>query len=220
MFWLAVIGGSLILLHAFLLIILRYRKSSTKGKSYGALILPRFEIFLVMISIPCICLAAAAIIKGRTTSGTVLGILLLILTSSLQFALFLFLSFGITLGKLLQYKEVHKVGRKYHWYQELIRVSLGPGKKGQWTWKNQPNSKYFIMFGPFFEDLRGPPKYMLSMISGGGRLPLDRIIASDDETEDAEAPFIQKVFGILRIYYTLLESTRRFILGNPCWVIL
>jgi len=64
MFWLAVIGGSLILLHAFLLIILRYRKSSTKGKSYGALILPRFEIFLVMISIPCICLAAAAIIKG------------------------------------------------------------------------------------------------------------------------------------------------------------
>lgn len=213
MFWLAVIGGSLILLHVFLLLVLRFRKSFIKGSSYDALILPRFEIFLVMVSIPCICLAAAAIIKGRTTSGTVIGILLLILTSSLQFALFLFLSFGITLGKLLQYKEVHKVGRKYHWYQELIRVTLGPGKKGQWTWKNQPNTKYMTVFGPLFEDLRGPPKYMLSTISAGGRLPLDRIIASDDETEDAEAPFIQKLFGILRIYYILLESVRRFILG-------
>lgn len=213
MFWLAVIGGSLITLHAFLLIVLRFRKSSTKGRSYGALVLPRLEIFLTIVAIPCICLASAAIIKGGTTSGIIIGILLLILASSLQLALFLFLSFGITLGKLLQYKEVHKVGQKYHWYQELIRVTLGPGKRGQWTWKNQPNSKYLTMFGPMFEDLRGPPKYMLSMISGGGRLPLDQIIASDDETEDAEAPLIQKIFGILRIYYTLLESIRRFLLG-------
>jgi hypothetical protein len=55
---------------------------------------------------------------------------------------------------------------------------------------------------------------MLSQISGGNsNMHGDRIIASDDETEDAEAPVIQKLFGILLIYYTLLESMRRVSLG-------
>ena len=56
---------------------------------------------------------------------------------------------------------------------------------------------------------------MLSQISGGGSQGKrdDRIIASEDETEDAEAPFIQKLFGILRIYYTFLESIKRVSLG-------
>lgn len=128
--------------------------------------------------------------------------------------LLLFLSFGITFGKLLQYKEVHQEGQTFHWYQELIRVTLGPGKRGQWTWKNERRSIYLVMLGPLFEDLRGPPKYMLSQISGSSfTKPGDRIITSDDETEDAEAPFIQKLFGILRIYYTLIECVRRVALG-------
>jgi hypothetical protein len=135
--------------------------------------------------------------------------------SFLLLVLFLFLSVGITFAKLLQYKEVHQEGRRFHWYQDLVRVTLGPGKRGQWTWKNQQNSDYLTMLGPLFEDLRGPPKYMLSQISGGSsHTNADRIIASDDETEDAEAPFIQKLFGILRIYYTLLESVRRVLLGT------
>lgn len=151
---------------------------------------------------------------GGTPSGIVIGILLLGIVCCTLLFLFLFLSIGITFGKLLQYKEVHRVGQQFHWYQELIRVTLGPGKRGQWTWKSQPNSVYLSMFGPLFEDLRGPPKYMLSQISGG-EIPRtgDRIIASDDETEDAEAPVIQKLFGILRIYYTLIECTKRVSVG-------
>ncbi|KMT10614.1 hypothetical protein BVRB_5g117340 [Beta vulgaris subsp. vulgaris] len=213
MFWLAVIGGSLIVVHLFLLLVLKFRRNNLKVKFYGALVFPRFELFLMMLAVPCFCYASAVVIKGKTTSGTVVGVLLLIFASSLQLALFMFLSYGITLGWLLQYKEVHQVGRKFHWYQELIRVTLGPGKRGQWTWRKQANSMYLAMYGPLFEDLRGPPKYMLSMITGGTHMPVDRIIASEDETEDAEAPFIQKIFGILRIYYTLLESIRRFLLG-------
>ncbi|XP_043704153.1 uncharacterized protein LOC122654230 isoform X3 [Telopea speciosissima] len=214
-FWLSVIGGSLILLHAIVLCILRLRKrSSEKQGSYGALIFPRFEIFLIVLALPCICQASAAVIKGGTTSGVIVGILLLGVESFLLLALLLFLSAGITIGKLLQYKEVHQEGQKFHWYQEIVRVTLGPGKRGQWTWKNQPNSIYPTMLGPLFEDLRGPPKYMLSQISGGNPSKQgDRIIASDDETEDAEAPFIQKLFGILRIYYIFLETAKRFVLG-------
>lgn len=119
------------------------------------------------------------------------------------------------MGKLLHYKEVHQEGQEFHWYQEIVRVTLGPGKKGQWTWKDRPDSSYLTKLGLLFEDLRGPPKYMLSQISEGGSHGKrgDRIIASDDETEDAEAPFIQKLFGVLRIYYTLLESVKRVALG-------
>ncbi|CAK9156553.1 unnamed protein product [Ilex paraguariensis] len=70
------------------------------------------------------------------------------------------------------------------------------------------------MLGPLFEDLRGPPKYMLLQISRGNlQRRGDKIIDSDDETEGAEAPFNQKLFGILRIYYTLLDSLKRVSLG-------
>ncbi|KAK6249525.1 hypothetical protein SCA6_003530 [Theobroma cacao] len=215
LFWLAVIGGSLVLLHVFLYFILKCkRRDFEKQGSYGALIFPRFEIFLVILALPCICQASAALVAGGTPSGVVVGILLLGVVAFVLLSLLLFLSVGITLGKLLQYKEVHREGQQFHWYQDIIRVTLGPGKRGQWTWKKKANSVHLTMFGPLFEDLRGPPKYMVSQISGDNPSRQgDRIIASDDETEDAEAPFIQKLFGILRIYYTLLESVKRVSLG-------
>ncbi|XP_022737519.1 uncharacterized protein LOC111290468 [Durio zibethinus] len=216
LFWLAVIGGSLILLHAFLFFILKFKKRDSEKKgSYGALIFPRFEIFLVILALPCICQASAALVGGGTPSGVVVGIMVLGVVAFVLLSLLLFLSVGITVGKLLQYKEVHREGQQFHWYQDIIRMTLGPGKRGQWTWKNEANSVYLTMLGPLFEDLRGPPKYIVSQISGGGNPSRqgDRIIASDDETEDAEAPFIQKLFGILRIYYTMLESVKRVSLG-------
>ncbi|KAK0586077.1 hypothetical protein LWI29_000579 [Acer saccharum] len=215
MFWLTVIGGSLVFLHILLLLILKFRKRNYENQGgYGALTFPRFEIFLVILALPCICKASAALLRDGAASGLTVGITLLGVVSLLLLFLLLFLSVGITLGKLLQYKEVHQEGQIFHWYQDIIRVTLGPGKRGQWTWKKQPNSVYLIMLGPLFEDLRGPPKYMLTQISGGNlHKQGDRIIASEDETEDAEAPFIQKLFGILRIYYTLLESVKRFCLG-------
>ncbi|KAL2340917.1 hypothetical protein Fmac_008857 [Flemingia macrophylla] len=217
MFWLAVICGGLIVLHAFLLIVLRFgKRNSEKHRIHGALTFPRFEIFLIFLALPNICKSSAVLIQGGSPSGVAFGILVLVFVSIVLLSLFMFLSIGITFGKLLQYKEVHQEGETFHWYQELVRITLGPGKRGQWTWKEQPKSVHLTIFGPLFEDLRGPPKYMLSQISGNSGNPpsqRDRIIASDDETEDAEAPFIQKLFGILRIYYVFLESIRRVSLG-------
>ncbi|MQL72572.1 hypothetical protein Taro_004908 [Colocasia esculenta] len=216
MFWLAIIGGGLMLIHTVILFALKFRrKNSGREKNFGALVFPRFEILLIFLAIPCVCQASAAIIDGHSTRGIIVAILLLGVISSLLLALFLFISFGISMGKLLQYKEVHQEGEKFHWFQEIVRVFLGPGKRGQWTWKNQTSSVYLTKLGPLFEDLRGPPKYMLSQISAGGSTEKhgDRIIASDDETEDAEAPFIQKVFGILRIYYTLIDNLKRVAVG-------
>ncbi|XP_010546000.1 PREDICTED: uncharacterized protein LOC104818213 isoform X2 [Tarenaya hassleriana] len=222
MFWIAVIGGSLVVLHLLLYLILKFkqRNSEKKKMSFGAFVFPRIELFLLILLLPSVCKAGRSLIqgyfkhRGTAEARVVVGIIVLCVVLLLLLALFLFLSIGITFGKLLQYKEVHQEGEKFHWYQELIRVTLGPGKRGQWTWKTQQNSVYLTMFGPLFEDLRGPPKYMLSQISGSNPLKQDdRIIASDDETEDAEAPCIQKLFGILRIYYTFLETGKRVSLG-------
>lgn len=65
MFWLAVIGGSLILLHVLVLAILKLRKkSSGNQRDSGALTFPRFEIFLIILALPCICEASATLVTG------------------------------------------------------------------------------------------------------------------------------------------------------------
>ncbi|KAM0922077.1 hypothetical protein ACQ4PT_006412 [Festuca glaucescens] len=216
MLWLGVIGGGLILLHLLLLLYLRLRFRGGSG-NYGALVLPRFEIMLAILAIPCISQASAALIRGGTTGGLAVGIVLIGVLTAFLVALLLFLSLGITTGRLLQYKEVHQEGQEHRWYQEIIRRTLGPGKRGQWTWKDPTRAARLVKLGPLLEDLRGPPKYMLTQIvvgSSGKRAAADqRIMASEDENEDAEAPLLQKVFGILRIYYTFIESVKRVALG-------
>lgn len=65
MFWLAVIGGSLVLLHILVLLLLKFRKkNSVKQREYGALTFPRFEIFLTILALPCICKASVALLIG------------------------------------------------------------------------------------------------------------------------------------------------------------
>ncbi|KAK9066471.1 hypothetical protein SSX86_013793 [Deinandra increscens subsp. villosa] len=215
MFWLAVMSGSLIVLHILFLIILKLRKKKEKENSYVSVIFPRFEIFLVILAVPCVSAASASLLKGGSAARIAVGSLILGTVFFLILALFMFLSVGISLGKLLQYKEIHHEDQQMHWYQALVKVTLGPGKRGQWTWINTSNSKWLTILGPLFEDLRGPPKYMLSQIAGGLGYNTTRssIIASDDENEDSEAPFVQRVFGILRIYYIFLESIKRVALG-------
>ncbi|XP_066364256.1 uncharacterized protein [Miscanthus floridulus] len=226
MFWLGVIGGGLILLHLLTLFYfkLRFRdREQWRRHGYGSLVLPRLEIMVVVLAMPCVAQAAAALIRGGTTCGLVVGIVLTAVLTSFLVGLLLFLSLGITMGRLLQYKEVHQEGQEYdHWYQELVRRTLGPGKRGQWTWKDPRRAACLLKIGPLFEDLRGPPKHMLTQIAtrggGGGKRRAagggpERMIASEDENEDSEAPFIQKLFGVLRVYFTLLESVKRVAVG-------
>ncbi|CAA6673081.1 unnamed protein product [Spirodela intermedia] len=202
MFWLAIIVGGLQAVRAIVLLALKLRRKEPPAgeKNYGALTFPRFELFLVLLAIPCITQASTAIIiHGHSAGGTAVGILFLGIVCSVMAVLLVFISLGISMGRLLQYKEVHQVGKEFHWYQEIIR----------WTWNEQVNSPWLTKLGPLFEDLRGPPKYMLSQITAAGRKRGGSIIDSDDETEDAEAPFLQKLFGILRIYYPVLETVKR-----------
>ncbi|XP_075663386.1 uncharacterized protein LOC142632960 [Castanea sativa] len=270
MFWLAIIGGSLILLHALLLAILKFRKQRQRG--YGVLAFPRFEIFLVNLAVPSICEASAALIRGGTTSGIVVGTLILVAVSFLLLDLLWFLSTGITFAKRVLYKEDNQVIQVGRGNPRIAQVTLGPGNEGRWTLNRKQNSDCLTILVPLFEDLRGPilsitaPDDEAGEGSGGtdlappssaqsmsrstrpSHIPPTRsstvatpavplmsstsahthgayqIIAPDDKTEEvevsrgsvpthAEASSIQNLFMQLRIYYTLIESVRRVLLG-------
>uniref|UniRef100_A0A0D9WKK1 Bacterial Ig-like domain-containing protein n=1 Tax=Leersia perrieri TaxID=77586 RepID=A0A0D9WKK1_9ORYZ len=226
-FWLAVIGGAIVLLHAAVLVYLKVRhyhrrrvrrRENDGGEAvigYGALVLPRAELMVAVLAMPCVSQAAAALIRGGTTAGLGVGIVLTGVLTSFMVALVLFLSVGVTTGRLLQYKEVRHESSSGAYHQEIARRTLGPGKRGQWTWKDPGRATWLVKLGPLFEDLRGPPKYMVSQIAAAkaSSSAEERIMASEDENEDTEAPLLQKVFGILRIYYTVVESVKRVALG-------
>ena len=108
-----------------------------------------------------------------------------------------FLYKGITCAQLLEYEEDQQEDQDFHWYKKIVRVFLVSVEKDNWT----PKKPYATTLGSLYEDYRGPPKSKLSQISG------------DSSHTQAEAPFIQKLLGKLRIYYTLLESVRRVLLA-------
>ncbi|CAN6345606.1 unnamed protein product [Urochloa humidicola] len=228
MFWLGVIGGGLILLHLLTLLYFKLRYRGREGRhGHGALVLPRFELMVAILAAPCVAQAVAAMIGGGTIGGLAVAIALAGALTALLVGLLLFLSLGIAMGRLLQYKEVHREeGHEHHCHQvqELLRRALGPGKRGQWTWKDPRRASCLAKLGPLCEDLRGPPKYMPTQIGGGGggkraaateaeRGGGERIMASEDENEGAEAPFVQKLFGLLRVHFTLLECVKRVAVG-------
>ena len=91
--------------------------------------------------------------------GIAVGVLLLGVVSFLRLASLLFLSIGITFAKLLQYKEVHREGRGFHWHQKIVQVFLVSGKKGEWSSKNLQNSNYLTILEPLFKDFWGQFPY-------------------------------------------------------------
>ena len=117
--------------------------------------------------------------------------------SFLLLVLLLFLSIGITFATLLRYEEVHQEGQGF-WCQKIVRVFLVSVEGDLW----RPKKQGVTILGSLYEDYRGPPKSKLSQISGGS------------SHTQAEAPFIQKLFGKLRIYYRLLESVIQKLCGE------
>lgn len=62
LFWLGVGGGSLIIIHILILIFLRWR---TGTSAHGILSVPRFELFLLILMLPCISQSSAFVIRGK-----------------------------------------------------------------------------------------------------------------------------------------------------------
>ena len=89
-----------------------------------------------------------------------------------------------------------------HCYRKIVRVLLVSGKEGKWKPKDPKNSNYLTILESLYKEFRGPPKSKLSESSRGS------------SHTQAEAPFIQKLFGKLRIYYILLKSVIQKLCGE------
>lgn len=137
----AVIGGSLILLHIILVLFLRWR---TRASIRGALIIPRFELGLLILAIPGMCQASAFIIRGGTPVGVIVGSCILAIPAAYLVIILIFLTYGVFLGALVQYKEFrYEVYR--HGYiqpqkpQGFVNLVAGTGYPGRKVGQESPS---------------------------------------------------------------------------------
>ena len=67
LFWLGVGGSCLLLLHVFAIFFLRHRIGRPPQ---GSLSVPRFELFLLILMLPCLSQSSTFIIKGEQLATT------------------------------------------------------------------------------------------------------------------------------------------------------
>eukprot|EP01018_Ginkgo_biloba_P013824 Gb_22704 [translate_table: standard] len=221
MFWLGVVGAGLIILHILILIFLKWR---TKTSLRGALSVPRFELFLLILTLPCMCQASAFIIRGGTTAGIIVGVILLAIPTAFLLSVFLFLAVAVFMGDLAQYKEIRRENEKLAWYSKAFAIFVGRNAVGRWFRKEGLPSSFLSRFGILFEDRKGPPKLVYvdgdnprsmpkwidSGTNGIGRM---RPVNSDDDSEETMASISQRVTGSARSAYLILDLVRRVTLG-------
>ncbi|XP_057861684.1 uncharacterized protein LOC131069102 isoform X2 [Cryptomeria japonica] len=217
MFWLGVVAGALFALHVLIVLFLKWR---TKTSLRGALSFPRFELFILILTLPSMCQASAFIIRGGTTAGITIGVVLLALPAAFLLSVFLFLIVAVFMGDLSQYKEIRSENEKFGLCSKFIAVFVGRNAIGKWFRKEGLPSSFLARFGILFEDRKGPaklifvnednPKWIDSGASGIGRM---RAVNSEDDIEERTPAQFQRVIGSARSAYFILDLFRRITLG-------
>ncbi|XP_049934536.1 uncharacterized protein LOC116257275 isoform X2 [Nymphaea colorata] len=222
MFWLGTVGGSLVLLHLLILFLLKWR---TRSSAKGELSLPRFEIFLMIILLPCLCQSSAFVIRGGTTGGITVGALLLALPVALVLSICLFMITAVFIGNFVQYKKIIiDNGEKVTWHSRLLDAIAGKHTIGKWCQMDRLPSTFLSRFGILFEDLKGPPTLVFVENSEPGNVPTwvtsdrsgigrMRAISSDDGNNDAPLPTIERISGSADTAYIVIDLIRRIFLG-------
>ncbi|KAG0614713.1 hypothetical protein M758_6G198100 [Ceratodon purpureus] len=222
-FWILVVCGSLILLHILLLLFLRWR---TKTPLHGALSIPRFELFLLILVLPAICQASAFVIRGGTKAGIAVGVLLLIIPVVLLLMTVLLLVFGIFLGKRVQYKELRphpQEDGKPRPPPTRMPLSLitGAGYPGRWARKESTSLAFIPRYGILFEDRKGPPR-LVTMINDSSSsqksstrsgFRRNTMLNSDDEHDERAVSRAYTLSGCFQSAYILVDISRRIALG-------
>ncbi|KAJ7514137.1 hypothetical protein O6H91_23G029700 [Diphasiastrum complanatum] len=220
MFWLAVASGALIIGHILLLMFLRWR---TKTSLRGSLSIPRFELFLLILALSCLCQASSFIIRGGTTAGIIVGVLLLAIPTAFFFSVFVFIFVAVIMGALVQYKEFRQGTRGSSWHGKLLVTLFGRQSVGKWVRKEGLTATFIPRFGLLFEDRKGPkkvldvdgefgqqaPRWVGNGSSGIGRMRP----ANSDDSEDASVSKSHKLLGTARVFYITVDVMRRITLG-------
>ncbi|MCO5584020.1 hypothetical protein L7F22_037939 [Adiantum nelumboides] len=221
MFWLGVIIGVLVLLHFLALALLKWRLRSA---ARGALVFPRFELFLAIYALPGFCQALAFIIRGGTTTGIIVGVILLALPAGFLMSVILFLGVALFLGRFVQYNEVRFLANHESWYKRASLCMPSNKSIGSWMCKRGLPSTFLARFGLIFEDHKGPPhvvtvdnmsskslsKWGESSSNGIGRMKASN---SNDESDDVVISKDGRMFGVAQASYTVVDMVRRALLG-------
>ncbi|XP_030953566.1 uncharacterized protein LOC115976435 isoform X2 [Quercus lobata] len=221
LFWLGVGGGSLLTIHVLKLIFLRWR---TGIPGHGILSVPRFELFLLILMLPCISQSSAFIIRGGTTRGIIIGALLLAIPAAFILSVCLFLVFAIFSGSFFQYKEVKHRDIEEPWCTKLWFFFTGRPTTGRWFYREGLSSSFLLHLGILFESWKGPPLFVfvnqndpntiLRWTESGNRgIGRMRAISSGDSNEETKSSLSERLLGCAKSSYIILDLLRRVSLG-------
>ncbi|TKY63063.1 hypothetical protein E2542_SST12928 [Spatholobus suberectus] len=221
LFWLGVGGCCLLLVHVFMIFFLRQR---TGRPPQGSLSVPRFELFLLILMLPCLSQSSIFVIKGGTRGGIITGVLLLAIPVAFILSILLFFIIAIYSGSFAQYKEFKQVTNEQKWYMKLLFFFTGRPTTGKWFSRDGLPSSLLSRFGTLFDDRKGPPvlilgdqnelntitKWTESGQSGSGRM---KTVSSEDSNEEIKISTFKRVLGCMRASYIILDLLRRVGLG-------
>ncbi|KAK7336077.1 hypothetical protein VNO77_16606 [Canavalia gladiata] len=217
LFWLGVGGGCLLLVHAFMIFSLRQR---TGRGPQGSLSVPRFELFLLILTLPCLSQSSTFVIKGGTTGGIITGVLLLAIPIAFILSVLLFLTIAIYSGSFVQYKEFKQVTDEEEWYMKIWSFFIGKPTTGKWFNRDGLPSSFLSRFGILFDGWKGFPvlvlddqnepntitKWTESGQSGIGRM---KAVSSEDSNEENKISILKRALGCMRASYIILDLLRR-----------
>ncbi|XP_022750465.1 uncharacterized protein LOC111299513 [Durio zibethinus] len=221
LFWLSIGVVSLLIVHFVLLVFLRWRIGTA---AQGILSVPRFELLLLILMLPCISQSSAFVIRGGTTEGIIVGALLLAIPAAFILSVCLFLTIAVFTGSLAQYKEIRHASTEEQWHKELWFFFVGRPACGKWFYMDGLPSSFLSRFGILLEDKKGPPVFVFvdqndtntmprwvgSGLNGIGRM---RAVSSDDSHDEKKIPLSIKFLGCARSSYIILDLLRRVCLG-------
>ncbi|OMO99474.1 hypothetical protein COLO4_13262 [Corchorus olitorius] len=222
LFWLSIGVGSLLIVHFVLLVFLKWRIGTTAAQ--GILSVPRFELLLLILVLPCISQSSAFVIRGGTLEGIITGALLLAIPAAFILSVFLFLTIAIFSGSLAQYKEIRYTIVEDTWYKKVWFFFIGRPAFGRWFYMDGLPSSFLSRFGILFEDQKGPPVFVfvdqnesntIPMWVGSGQNGIGRMraISSDDSQEEMKISLPMRFLGCVRSSYIILDLLRRVCLG-------
>ncbi|KAH7447967.1 hypothetical protein KP509_01G130000 [Ceratopteris richardii] len=221
MFWLGISAMILIFLHLLTLAIFKWKFRSA---ATGALIFPRFELFILIYALPGFCQAVASIIRGGTMKGLIIGVFLLAIPASFLFSVVLFLGVAVIAGRFVQYNEVRWGANANGWCTRAWLCIIGYKTVGTWSCKGELPSSFLGRFGLLFEDRKGP-SHVITVSSdkseslqhwvgsGSSGIGSKKVEDFKDESSDAVVSGNGKVLGAAQATYIAVDLTRRVVLG-------
>ncbi|KAF9666227.1 hypothetical protein SADUNF_Sadunf16G0207700 [Salix dunnii] len=196
----------------------------TGAPAQGMFSVPRFELLLLILMLPCISQSSAFVMKGDSPRGIIIGALLLVVPGALISFTILFLIIAIFSGSFSQYKEIRDIVVGDPWYKKLWSVFIGKQVIGKWFYREGLPTSLLPRFGILFENLRGPPLFVFVDHSDPNTLPVwiesgqsgigrMRAVSSDDSSEETKMPWSRRLVGCARSSYVILDLVRRVSLG-------